>query len=615
MKRRRCDCGSFSSSSPTSSSASSTAAAFGLPSAAAAALVALLLGSSGWCASPAHAFDVSSNRNPRSVGTFPAAITQRQQQQQGWALSAFVAADAPRNLRRAAGSSSSSASSFEATQEELLATAEADLRQSSSSLPMELLVPHQATTNNPLASILSGEFGTVLGASMLVTSNTIGAGCLVLPELTSGPGLALSTAAFATSYVVNLLSGLTIAHVAIEQHQQRLLQQQQAGASLLPLESSSFQDLAKSTLGESAGTIVSSVSLLVNAAVLSFDVGQVGRIASEQAAAAATSSILPAAVPLELLGPAASVVFGASVATLLANCSPKKLSNVASVCVTLLLVSFAGLLAESAPVLLQDPIAPLVAPGTASDVWGSFGEAAPVIFMSMVYQNIVPTIVKMLDYDAKKSTAALSLGSFVPLCLYMLWCAGSSVGTGGAEADLQSNALLAVFTVTTLLGSAIGTGLSLTEEVQSLRSTAAISAFAPEVSAAAASSDHHESRPQWSTVAFSFGVPLITALALGEDRVIDALEWAGSFGSPLLYGVLPAAMALQRRRQQQQEQEGGPQPTMTSKAKARFSFPPYEEKSRPSPFVYSLPSLGALGLVSAGFIGQELLQAAAAVST
>jgi tyrosine-specific transport protein len=472
-------------------------------------------------------------------------------------------------------------------------------------------VPHQATTN-PLACVLSGEFGTVLGASMLVTSNTVGAGCLVLPELTSGPGLALSAAAFAASYVVNLLSGLTIAHVAIEQHQQRLIQQQQqADASLPPESSSSFQDLAKSTLGESAGTIVSSVSLLVNAAVLSFDVGQVGRIASEHANAA---SLLPQFSAM--LGPAASVVFGAAVATLLANCSPKKLSNVASVCVTLLLVSFAGLLAEAAPALLQDPIAPLVAPGTASsDVWGSFGEAAPVIFMSMVYQNIVPTIVKMLDYDAKKSTAALSLGSFVPLCLYMLWCAGSSVGGGGggAEADLQSNALLAVFTVTTLLGSAIGTGLSLTEEVQSLRSNAGISAFAPEVPAAA--SGHHDARPQWSTVAFSFGVPLVTALALGEDRVIDALEWAGSFGSPLLYGVLPAAMALQRRRLQQQEQEGGPQPTMTSKSKAQFSFPQYE-KSRPSPFVYSLPSLGALGLVSAGFIGQELVQqAAVAVST
>jgi tyrosine-specific transport protein len=539
---------------------------------------------------------------------------QQQHQQQGWALSAFVAADAaPRNLRRgtAGSASSSSTSSFEATQEELLAKAaeSSDLHQSSSSLPMELLVPHQAATTNPLASIMSGEFGTVLGASMLVTSNTIGAGCLVLPELTSGPGLALSAAAFATSYVVNLLSGLTIAHVAIEQHQQRL-QQQQAGASSSSPESSSFQDLAKSTLGESAGTIVSSVSLLVNAAVLSFDVGQVGRIASEQAAAA-SALMLPQFSAM--LGPAASVVFGASVAMLLANCSPKKLSTVASVCVTLLLVSFAGLLAESAPALLQDPIAPLVAPGTASDVWGSFGEAAPVIFMSMVYQNIVPTIVKMLDYDAKKSTAALSLGSFVPLCLYLLWCAGSSVGGGGGVGtDLQSNALLAVFTVTTLLGSAIGTGLSLTEEVQSLRSNAGISAFAPEVSAT--ESGHPDARPQGSTVALSFGVPLVTALALGEDRVIDALEWAGSFGSPLLYGVLPAAMALQRRRQQQQEQEG-PQPTMNRKFKSQFSFPQYE-KSRPPPFVYSLPSLGALGLVSAAFIGQELVQqAVAAVST
>jgi tyrosine-specific transport protein len=254
-------------------------------------------------------------------------------------------------------------------------------------------------------------------------------------------------------------------------------------------------------------------------------------------------------------------------------------------------------------------------------VWSSLGQASPVIFMSMVYQNIVPSVVKLLDYDMKKIASALSLGSFLPLCLYLAWCVVGS--SSGNVADLPAGPLLlGAFTASTLVGSAIGTGMSLVEEVQSLRSTessAAVNDNGEEPSDLDLVDSPPTPLPEWGSVAVSFGLPLVAALALGQSHVVEALEWAGSFGSPLLYGVLPAAMAFQQRQRRGERQlpltDAPWKLPLLEKDTSRRIGSAGPVPSDAPPFVYSLPSLGVLGLISSGFIAQELVQQVSALSS
>ena len=64
-------------------------------------------------------------------------------------------------------------------------------------------------------------------------------------------------------------------------------------------------------------------------------------------------------------------------------------------------------------------------PGTASapDVLsGALSITIPLILSNLIYQNIVPSVTKLLDFDRKKSTIAIALGSFIPLIMYVAWC-------------------------------------------------------------------------------------------------------------------------------------------------------------------------------------------------
>ena len=67
-----------------------------------------------------------------------------------------------------------------------------------------------------------------------------------------------------------------------------------------------------------------------------------------------------------------------------------------------------------------------------------------------------------------------------------------------------------------------------------------------------------------------------------ESDLNSALKVAGSFGSPLLYGVLPVAMAF-TQRQEQNKNHVDQMPVAT---------------------------LGLLGVASTGFVGNELFQSA-----
>jgi hypothetical protein len=68
------------------------------------------------------------------------------------------------------------------------------------------------------SNFLESSVMPILSTSLMITGKMIGADMLALPEFAAGPGMGVSTSLFVGAFIVNLLSGLLIAGVAINQY-------------------------------------------------------------------------------------------------------------------------------------------------------------------------------------------------------------------------------------------------------------------------------------------------------------------------------------------------------------------------------------------------------------
>jgi tyrosine-specific transport protein len=438
-----------------------------------------------------------------------------------------------------------------------------------------------APTSTPDLSLLwSDTIQPVLTASLLITGNTVGAGCLAMPELVQGPGLLPCSVLLVVSYLLNLMSGLLLAEIAIRQ--------QQAEQPV----SSSFQELAMSTLQSPlASKTISALSLLVNCCVLVYNFGQVGFM----------GSVLAGQESVALW---AASAWGLGQMALLATQSTKALSEVASGFVLLLFASFGALLAPKLYAFdLDATAAQLWQPGLDHEPWAaSLPYVAPVLLMATVYQNIVPTIAKLLDFDRAKTFFSITVGSFIPLVMYLVWCLACSSSLNGTGMDWSimgfshgwEGIILAIFSLATLVGSSLSTGMSVAEEVDD---------FLQPVFRALTSPPDREETPAASTldvpsplaaVAASVG-PLWVAFGMSSHSVTDALSFAGLFGTPILYGAIPILMAW-RQGQNAKEADAIPQWTALTLEE------PSPRRSSWAPAF----GLGLLGVTSSGFFGEEI---------
>ena len=59
--------------------------------------------------------------------------------------------------------------------------------------------------------------------------------------------------------------------------------------------------------------------------------------------------------------------------------------------------------------------------------WSAVLPAIPVMFVALVYHNIVPSICSTLQYDKAKITTTLTVGTLIPLIMFVVWI-GVSLG-------------------------------------------------------------------------------------------------------------------------------------------------------------------------------------------
>lgn len=351
----------------------------------------------------------------------------------------------------------------------------------------------------------------VLTTSLMISGGTIGASALVLPEFVAKPGMAISLGIFGAVYIANLLSGLVIAEVAIKQREKN--------GDEVP---SSFKEFAETNLNSpSAACIISAISLFTNTCVFAFDLNRAGDITSQISGGAVDQSFC-------------LICFAFSLVILRSTQTGEKISNVSSVAVITLLTSFFGLLLPGLQEV-QDPLKVLLTPGTSSDMLSGISVAAPIILTTAIYQNIVPSVTKILNYDRMKTFSAISIGSFIPICLFVAW-SYACLGGGITEEVGCDGWLYTTFSIAAVIGSSIGCTMSITEELDSF------------IEGSNESSDSSKvPNPLASLIAV--GVPSVAALVFaGGDDFSVALRLGGSYGSPFLYGVIPVAMAWMQRQ-------------------------------------------------------------------
>jgi len=374
-------------------------------------------------------------------------------------------------------------------------------------------------------------------AVLLITGNTVGATTMVLPQVAAGPGMTVSTGLFVGFYIINLLSGLLIAEVALNQYH--------TNCENVPSSFKAFSEASLPNLPQIANAI-SFISVSLNWCVLAFGLSEASRYVQSPVIAAIMSGLL------------------------VATQTNKSLSKLASVSVAILFTAFAAMLV---PGLFLNSGSVESIDWSIHTSTGSFlteiGAAAPILVSAMVFQNIVPSITKLLNYDRKKTILAIVLGSFLPMVIYLAWVYGVLSGAVSTDTSADSGHLYDVFCVASIFGCTIAGIMSIAEEFESFLKVPGDNPIINFLVTLTGEDDlsivedgeaiHHSNGKDKNSgnilstpsVILAIVPALIAAIAFSHfsdsENFTAALSVAGGYGSPLLYGLVPIMLASTQR--------------------------------------------------------------------
>jgi hypothetical protein len=193
-------------------------------------------------------------------------------------------------------------------------------------------------------------------------------------------------------YIINLISGLLLADVAINLHE--------SSDCEVP---SSFKDFVDATTkSQTAGTLTAGASLVSNSCFLAYGTVAVGPLLVD---------IFPGLNPIVGTG-----IFTAIICLITVTQNNTNLEKIANAVVMVVFSSFATLLMPSMANVV-DPVGTFLTPGTNPDGFSAAVSAVPLLLSSLMYQNIVPSISKLLDFNRTKTTIAIAIGSAIPMLI------------------------------------------------------------------------------------------------------------------------------------------------------------------------------------------------------
>ncbi|XP_057479647.1 uncharacterized protein LOC130766932 [Actinidia eriantha] len=354
---------------------------------------------------------------------------------------------------------------------------------------------------------LKREPGSLTSAIFLVSGTTVGAGILAIPAVTQESGFLASAVTCILCWVFMVVTGLLIAEVNVN----TMCELGSGGVSLV--------SMARRTIGTAGVQIACWSYIFIHYALL---VAYVAR----------SSDIMTSFLGIPLWESAS--LFSLLLGGVCYFGSQRFIGAVNGVLVLGIIVSFTALVVVASGDLHWDAL--LKANFEAVPL------SIPIIALSFVYQNVVPVLCTNLEGNLSKVRTAIVLGTAIPLALFLVWNAvilGSiaSFVTGSDKiADplqlLRSTngavgPIVDVFSFLAIATSYIGFVLGLADFLSDLLKLPS-----------------GQSRPL--PYLLTLIPPLVLSL-LDPDIFFKALDFAGTYGVLVLFGILPAAMSWSDR--------------------------------------------------------------------
>ncbi|CAN0310693.1 unnamed protein product, partial [Discosporangium mesarthrocarpum] len=217
--------------------------------------------------------------------------------------------------------------------------------------------------------------GSLLDATTLVGGTTVGAGILALPAATIKAGFLPSSLALVFMWAYMASTGLLIAEVNVNV----ICSQGTPGVGLITL--------AEKALGKGGARFTGAVYVFIHYALLVAYMAQGGEVLRDALVGLLQgSSSFLGGVPPEWVG---SVIFCAAAGGLVFLGSEEVVSAVNSFLVGLLLLVFIALLGVGGAGVHVENLA--------QQDWGAIPAAIPVMYIAMVFHNVIPVITTQLE--------------------------------------------------------------------------------------------------------------------------------------------------------------------------------------------------------------------------
>ncbi|KAG2647357.1 tyrosine-specific transport protein-like isoform X2 [Panicum virgatum] len=356
------------------------------------------------------------------------------------------------------------------------------------------------------------EPGSLTSAIFLVAGTTVGAGILAIPAVTQEAGFLTSAVTCISCWLYMVVTGLLVAEVNVN----TMCELGSGGVSLV--------SMAMRTLGTFGVRTACLSYLFIHYALLVAYVARSSDIITDTLG-----------IPLWESATLFSLAFGG----ICYFGSQRLIGAVNGFLVVGILTSFTSLV--------------VVASGNLQ--WSSLLEAnfaaapqsIPIIALSFVYQNVVPVLCTNLEGDLSKVRTAIIAGTAIPLALFLVWdgvilgtlpgIAGSSTVSDPLELLRSSNGIVGpiveAFSFLAIGTSYIGFVLGLSDFLADLLKLP---------------SGQNKPLPYLLTLL----PPLLLSL-LDPEIFFNALDFAGTYGVLVLFGVFPAAMSWSERYSDESE--------------------------------------------------------------
>ena len=386
----------------------------------------------------------------------------------------------------------------------------------------------------------------LLDATFLVSGTTIGAGMLALPEVAREPGFIPSTLTLVGCWVFMSITGLLIAEVAAnlsvrgvnfesgrreDRDRDRDRDGDRDGDADLALKPKGILAMVDSTLGRPAALASGATYLFFHYTLLCAYISEAGLILNESLFHSPDSKF-------------GSLIFTAVLGYILFFGSENFIGKFNDVSLLVVILSFIGLVCILSSLFSSDQLLTV-------NEFVYIPKAVPIMFLALVYHNVVPVICEKLKYDKKSITKAILFGTFIPLFMFVIWI-GLILGIKLPEVDGSNLDVMTKVDPVMLLkmknpgNEFLGPLVSLFSEFSISTSftgfVLGLTSFFKDILPS-----RREDVPDPYVYNLILLPPLVVSLLGGSDLFLSALDIAGTYGITFLFGVLPVFMVQSLR--------------------------------------------------------------------